>query len=194
MGTSKAWLQFDGEYLLQRIGGVLAQAARPVVLATRHELELPPMSPEFRIVFDEHEHRGPLAGIAAGMTALQHECDAVLVTACDHPFISSGVCHRMIELLGDHLAVVPDLEGRLLPTLAAYRLSTLPMLEDNLSKRQYRAQDFALQCNPRRISRGDLADVDPDLRSLWNINNPAEFDAALRSDAPSNHNGTTCEP
>ncbi len=193
MGMPKAWLQFDNEYLLHRIVRVLAQAASPVVLATRRGLELPPLTPEIPFVYDQHENVGPLAGIAAGMILLREHCDAAMVVACDHPFVSVGVFHRMIELLGDHQAVVPELAGRLFPTLAVYRLSTLEILEELLGEGELRARQFALRCQPLRIGAADFADIDPDLRSFCNVNNPAEYEAALGSAETSSSKGRSCE-
>ncbi len=193
MGPPKAWLQFGNEYLLQRIVRVVAQAASPVVLATQRGMELPPLSSEFATVYDQYSFAGPLAGIAAGMIALREHCDAALVTACDHPFVSAGVFNRMIELLGDNSAVVPELADRLFPTLAVYRLSTLEILEDMLSKGELRARQFALRCHPRRIGEADLADIDPDLKSFRNVNNPAEYEAALVSTESSSSKGRPCE-
>jgi molybdopterin-guanine dinucleotide biosynthesis protein A len=193
MGTPKAWLPFGNEYLLQRIVRTVAEAASPVVLASRRGMELPPLPYALETVFDDPALAGPLAGIAAGMIALQGKCDAVLVVACDHPFVKAAVFHRMIELLGDHNAVIPQPTGRLCPTLAVYRMSTLNMLEEMLSKGELRAQQFALCCNPRFVGAADLADIDPDLRSLCNVNNAVEYEAALKSaDAPS-LKGRTCE-
>jgi molybdopterin-guanine dinucleotide biosynthesis protein A len=189
MGRSKAWLPFGNESLLQRIVRVAAQAASPIVLATRQGMELPPLSFEFEAVCDYPGVAGPLAGIAAGMIALRGKSDAVLVVACDHPFVSAAVFHRMIELLGDHSAVVPELAGRLVPTLAVYRMSTLKILEDLLSNGELRAQEFALRCHPLRIGAADLANLDPDLRSFSNVNNPAEYEAALDSTENSSSKG-----
>ena len=192
MGRPKAWLPFGSEYVLQRIVRVVAQAASPIVLATRHGMDLPPLSSEFETVYDEPGVGGPLAGIAAGMIALRGKCDAALVAACDHPFVSAAVFHRMIELLGDNSAVVPELTGGLFPTLAVYRLSTLKVLEEMLRNGELRAQEFALNCNPLRIGEANLADIDADLQSFCNMNNPAEYEAALVLAESSSSKGRPC--
>ncbi len=184
MGTSKAGLRLGGEYLLQRVVTVVAQMASPLVLASRHGVEIPPITPAIPVVLDDSDHAGPLAGIAAGMDSLRNCCDAVLVVPCDHPFLRAEVLHRMIELLGEHSAVVPELEGRLFPTLAVYRLTTFVVIKEMLRKGQFRAQNFALQCGPVFLRETDLADIDPEQKSFWNMNNPAQYDAALAAAYP----------
>ena len=193
MGTSKAWLRFGDTYLLERVVRVVSHAASPIVLAGRHGLELPPITPAVTVVQDDFEHAGPLAGIASGMKALRDSCDAVLVVPCDHPFVSAAVLHRMVQWLGGHAAVVPELEDKLFPTLALYRLDTLSILEDLLGKNELRAQEFARQCNPLRIHAGDLADIDPGARSFSNLNRPVEYEAALAWSGAALSKGPPCE-
>lgn len=193
MGTPKAWLQFDNEYLLQRIARAAAPAASPIVLATRHGMALPPLIPELGVAYDQSEHAGPLAGIAAGMAALRDKAEAALVLACDHPLLMTAVVERMIELLGEYRAVVPELGGRLFPTLAVYRLETLTVVEEMLGSGDLRAQEFARRCRPRRVGEVDLADIDPELRSFCNMNEPAEYQTALNLSNRPAPKGRECE-
>lgn len=194
MGTAKAWLPFDKETLLQRVVRVVSRAARPIVLAARRGMDLPPLSIEFELVYDEPDVAGPLAGMAAAMNALRGRRDAALVVGCDHPFVSAPVLQRMIDLLGDHDAVVPELEGVLFPTLAVYRLSTLATLEELLSKGELRAREFARRCHPRPIGVVELADVDPNLLSFCNINTPEEYEAARIAARHTPSKGEICGP
>ena len=50
MGTSKAWLEFDGETLLQRIVRVLSTMVRPLVVAAAVNQELPRLPADVLIV------------------------------------------------------------------------------------------------------------------------------------------------
>jgi molybdenum cofactor guanylyltransferase len=184
MGASKAGLRFGDDYVLQHIIDVATQVASPLVLASRSGIAIPPIIPALPLVLDNSDHAGPLAGIAAGMSALRDCCDAVIVVPCDHPFVSAAVLDRMVERLGEHRAVVPELEGTLFPTLAVYRLNTYAILEEMLRNGEFRAQEFARQCNPGVLRQKDLADIDPEQKSFWNINTPAEYDMALAAVYP----------
>ena len=108
MGRPKAWLQIGDELLLSRMVRIIGLVVSPVVAATRRGLELPPLPLDTGVAYDAEGTAGPLAGIAAGFDALCGRCDAAFVAACDHVLLSAAFVKRMIELLADHDAVVPE--------------------------------------------------------------------------------------
>src|SRR5262245_61465639 len=118
MGRPKAWLPFGDEVLLQRVVRVLAGVVRPVVVVAAAEQDVPPLSSSVTIVRDEERGRGPLQGLAAGLAALQSQCDAAYVSSCDVPFLRAGFVDRMVELLGDAAICVPHIEDRYHPLAA----------------------------------------------------------------------------
>ena len=75
MGTCKAWLQCGQEYLLQRVVRITASVVRPVVVAARVGQSLPPLPGEVPLAYDAVDDGGPLAGIEAGINALQGAID-----------------------------------------------------------------------------------------------------------------------
>jgi len=192
MGRPKAWLRFGDEYLLQRVVRIVDQVAEPVVIATRPNMKLPALKPACSFVYDRQDHAGPLAGIAAGMTALREECDAVLVSPCDHPFINPEVLLRMVQSLGGHQGVAPERNGMTIPTLAVYRLSTLPLLQEMLRTGERRAQVFAKTCGALRLDHTKLADIDPDLCYLSNLNEPEAYASALNEVSARPAKGISC--
>jgi len=194
MGHPKAWLRFGEEYLLQRIVRIVSQVAQPIVVATRMGLELPPITQPCSMVHDSQDHAGPLAGIAAGMNALQEKCDAVLVAPCDHPFITPEVLNRMLECLGENQGVVPERYGMPIPTLAVYRLGTLPLLQELLRAGERRAQVFAQASGALTLNHTKLADIDPELRALFNLNDPESYESALCDLGNRTSKGISCAP
>jgi len=180
MGRPKAWLRIGDEFLLPRVVRIIGHVVAPVVVATRRGLELPPIPPNTEVVCDADGAAGPLAGMAAGFDALFGRCDAALVAACDHALLSSAFVRRMIDLLTDHDAVVPEQGGWLFPTVALYRLKTRALLGAQLAAGELRAQEFAARCEVRRATAADFADIDRNLDSLRNINTPDDFSEILR--------------
>ena len=79
MGTAKAWLDFDGQPLLQRVVSAVGRAANPVVVSAAAEQDLPELAPQVQVVRDTVPDAGPLQGLADALAALGHRCDAVFV-------------------------------------------------------------------------------------------------------------------
>jgi molybdenum cofactor guanylyltransferase len=78
------------------------------------------------------------------------------------------------------LIAVPQVNGRLHPLAAAYRVSLLPVVRERLAANCLRMTDLLAAVPTRVIEAEELADIDPDFRSLRNVNTPDEYAAALR--------------
>lgn len=188
MGRPKAWLPVGDEFMLQRAVRILRDVVRPVVVVAAPGQDVPPLPADVEIVRDEVEGRGPLQGLAAGLAALQGEADAAYLSACDVPYLSSAFVRRVVELLekprgswAGALAVVPKIGTFFHPLAAAYRLSVLPSVRDLLDSNQLRTAALFDAVPTRVIEPHELADIDPGLDSLRNVNTPGEYDDALRA-------------
>lgn len=180
MGTPKARLPVGGETMLARVVRVVREAAGPVVVVAAPGQDVPPLLADVRVVRDEVEGRGPLAGLAAGLAALEGEADAAYLSSCDVPLLKPEFVRRVISLLGDSASCVPRVEDRLHPLAAAYRIEVLPVVRDMLAANHLRVLEL-LDAIPTRIIEADeLADADPRLLSLWNVNTPDDYEAVLR--------------
>jgi molybdopterin-guanine dinucleotide biosynthesis protein A len=177
MGADKAALRIGGESLLARMVRIVSDVLDPVVVAARPGQEIPELPDGVLIAYDAVERAGPLAGIAAGLEALDGRCDACFVCACDHPLLRPAFIRRLIEGLGDATAAVPERDGRRYPLTAVYRVSVRSVIDDLLSSGDRRAGMLADACGARTIPAARFADVDPELDSLLNVNEPEEFDA-----------------
>lgn len=175
MGQPKEWLLAEGEFVLIRVARVLGEVAERVVVAAREGQELPPLPEGMEIVRDRLIDAGPLAGLAAGMEALKEQCDAVIVTPCDHPELRAAFLRRLIAELKDAPAVVPKLGDRWFPLLGAYRLTVLPKLMQTLERGECRATEFARRCGAKILDAERLREVDPESESLRNVNTEEEW-------------------
>jgi molybdopterin-guanine dinucleotide biosynthesis protein A len=111
MGTPKANLLLDGETLARRAGRALASVCAPV-------LEVGPGHTDLPAVLEEPRGGGPVAALVAGWDALD-DPPAVLLVACDLPFLDVGLLRALAELPGTG-PVVPVAAGRPQPTCARY--------------------------------------------------------------------------
>lgn len=176
MGTSKAWLECHGEHFLTRIVKTIGQVVTPVVVAAQSAQELPTLSDDVRVVYDSFSGGGPLVGLLAAFDAVAGECDAVFVCACDQPLITSEFVKHFVGLLEDNQAVVMEHEKRLHPLTAVYRLSVRPLLADSVAARDLAATRFAERCGAVILQSSRFSKVDPELMSLWNINDPQAYE------------------
>ncbi|MFO0848134.1 MAG: nucleotidyltransferase family protein [Gemmataceae bacterium] len=113
MGRPKAWLPVGDEVMLQRVVRTLGEVVSPVVVVAGPGQDVPPLPSDVRIVRDEVEGRGPLAGLAGGLAALDGLADAAYLSACDVPLLVPGFVRRVVELLEkpNPPAPFPEREG-----------------------------------------------------------------------------------
>jgi molybdopterin-guanine dinucleotide biosynthesis protein A len=180
MGRPKAWLPVGGEVMLPRVVRLLGEAVGPVVVVAAPGQDVPPLPAAVRVVRDEVGGRGPLQGLAAGLAAMDGEADAAYLSACDAPLLRPAFVRRMVELLGDHVACVPAVGGLAQPLAGVYRVSVLGAVRELLAEDR-RAVWGLLDVVPTRLVRpAELADADPRLDSLRNVNTPAAYEAVLK--------------
>jgi len=179
MGTPKATLPFGSETMLQRVVRLLAAVVDPIVVVAAGQQVLPALPDGVIVARDEREERGPLEGLRAGLKALPPSVDAAYVTSCDVPLLVPGFVTRMIELLGDHEIAVMEIDGFPHPLSAVYRRATLPQVETLLERDKLRPVFLFDAVRTRRVRPEEMTSVDPDLRTLRNLNTPDDYRAAL---------------
>jgi molybdenum cofactor guanylyltransferase len=181
MGHPKATLPFGPEGMLQRLLRLLGEIVDPLVVVAAPRQDLPDLPPEILVARDRREGRGPLEGLYVGLQALVERTDAAYATSCDVPLLVPAFVRREVELLQDHQVVVP-VEGRWHHPLAAvYRTSVLPALDALLAADRLRPVYLYDSVDTLRVPVEEFQDVDPQLSTLANLNQPQEYFAALRS-------------
>jgi molybdopterin-guanine dinucleotide biosynthesis protein A len=71
-------------------------------------------------------------------------------------------------------------DGRFHPLAAVYRLDVLPTVTRLLAEGRLRTSSLCETVPARVVQAAELADVDPDLLTLRNLNTPEEYADALR--------------
>lgn len=186
MGSPKAWLDFEGQPLLARVVGRIAEAASPIVVVAAPGQEIPTLPGDVDVVRDQVSGRGPLQGIAAGLDALGGRVAAAFVSSTDVPFIHSALVRRLHALRGESFDIaVPRAKGHYHPLSAIYGIEARAEIEALLAVDRLRP--FYLFERMRTIFADEalllegyaLKAVDPELLSLENVNTPEEYAAAL---------------
>ena len=180
MGRPKAWLPFAGGFMLPHVVRRLSTVVHPVVVVAAPGQDVPPLPAKVLVVRDEEKGRGPLQGLAAGLTALRGRADAAYLSSCDVPFLRAAFVRRLIELLGDHLICVPHVARFHHPLAAVYRLEVADAVKRLLAEDRLRPV-FLFEAVPTRVvDAAELAEVDPTFESLRNLNTPEEYETALQ--------------
>ena len=179
MGTSKALLPFGPETMLQRVVRLLGTVVSPIVVVAAGVQELPALPAATIVARDEREAHGPLEGIRAGLKALPEDTSAAYITSCDVPLLVPAFVQRMIELAEGYDIAVTEIDGFAHPLSAVYRRTALPHAEELLAADQLRISHLFQRLNTRRVQTSEMTSVDPDLRTLRNLNTQDDYLAAL---------------
>ncbi len=192
MGTPKAGLQWHGSTLLRRVTGIVGRAVSgPVVVVRAPGQPLPALGPDVEVTEDPIEGRGPLQGLAAGLAAIGDRAEAAFLSSTDVPLLHPFFVARVLAAMDDDVDVVlPVARGYPQPLAAAYRVSLLPAIEALLAADRLKPAFLFEACRVRRLSDDELlngsrlARLDPALDSVLNLNEPADYEAALARPLP----------
>jgi molybdenum cofactor guanylyltransferase len=179
MGVPKATLPFGSETMLQRVVRLLGSVVSPIVVVAAREQSLPDLPDHVSVTRDERDERGPLEGLRAGLKALPESIDAAYVTSCDVPLLVPAFVERMIELLGEHDIAVMEIDGFTHPLSAVYRRDVLPQVESLLEADRLRPVFLFDAVRTRRVQPAEMISVDPQLRTLRNLNTRQDYLEAL---------------
>ena len=200
MKQDKAWLEVDGVPMIERVVaaaspaagrlGIIVNAANPQIERYEKLAE----SCDAGVIFDLHEHLGPLGGIH---TALAH-CGAArsaLVLACDLPFITTEL---LMVLCGVHqgenphsaspqfgrnsqsITVPLDQSNRPQPLVAIYDQSLEATVGQMLAANELRVDLLYSRVSTRWVGFAEFAHLRDAERFFINVNTPEEYRAALR--------------
>lgn len=191
MGSAKASLEWHGSTLLRRVVGLAARGVDgPVMVVRAPGQPLPELPDGVEVVDDPEEGRGPLQGIAAGLSALDDRAEAAFACATDLPFLHPAFVRCVCAALDNADVALPVVGGYRQPLAAAYRTALAKKAADLLAQGQsypgLLLQDAvvavldegALLADPR------LRQVDPGLDSVLGVNDPQAYEQARARPAP----------
>jgi molybdenum cofactor guanylyltransferase len=192
MGRPKAALEWHGSTLLQRIVGIVGRAVDgPVVVVKAPGQQLPELPSAVRVATDAREGLGPLHGLAAGLSAAG-DSHWAYVSSTDVPLLHPAFVAAVLRAAErvDAEVAVPVAHGFPHPLAAAYRTAVLPEVErliaEDVMKLALLLERVPVLELDEATLLGDreLATADPELLSLLNVNDPAEYERARARPAP----------
>ena len=191
MGMDKAFIEFQGQTLIERVIGALRLACDDVLIVANDRETYGSMGVD--VVSDSVPDFGPLAGLHAGLSAMRS--DLGVVVAVDMPFLNPNLLRALIDAAVDWDAVIPALSVEVSadavqrqrakdldihPLHAIYRRTCLPAIQHAIDRGDRRLNAFFNDVKVRYARAEEMRAHDPDLRSLINVNDPDELSQARR--------------
>lgn len=184
MGRPKAFLQLEGESMMERQIGLLRSVARRVAIVGGP----PGYLDKFNIpcVPDAIAGRGPLGGIYTAL--LESRTDYSLVLGCDLPFVSRSLltCLALRAMAGGSDATIPcSRDGRLQPLCAVYRRRALYAIRTRLGMDENKLSGFFPMVHCTTVPWRELANLGFRAIVFDNMNAPEDYEyARKRVEAP----------
>jgi molybdopterin-guanine dinucleotide biosynthesis protein A len=168
-GRDKGALVVDGQTMLDRQLAMLSTITDDVLIVGGRT----PAPTPGRAIADIVPGCGPLGGLHAALTAARGS--AVLLVACDMPFVSSAFAAHLVSLAADADIVVPRTERGYHPLCAVYTRACLDAAAARLAAGRLRMRELVDNVRTRTVRIDDIRRFgDPD-RLLANVNTPADF-------------------
>jgi molybdopterin-guanine dinucleotide biosynthesis protein A len=180
MGQPKLTLPFGDELMLSRVIRILRSVVNPVVVVAGPDQEVPRLFDDVRVLRDEQEHLGPLAGMEIGLRFLREVVPMAYVSACDVPLLRPEFIAEMIRRIGTHELAVPREGNFHHPLAAVYRTTLSDRVQQLVAAQRLRPLFLIQQSNAVEVPVEELRTVDPQLLSLRNLNRPEDYEAALQ--------------
>ena len=170
LGEPKPLVRLGDLTLIERVLGALAPLAQEllVVVASPEQAEILTLPPEARVVVDRQPGLGPLGGLYSGLLASPRPW--CLAVACDMPFLNRSLLAHMAALAPGFDAVVPRPGGKLQPLHALYSRACLAAIEHCLQEGERKADAFLSAVSVRHVEDEEIAPLDPQWRSFFNVN------------------------
>ncbi|WP_334072233.1 MULTISPECIES: molybdenum cofactor guanylyltransferase [Paenibacillus] len=182
MGRNKALLSVGGVPVIEKLVKELSYVTDTVLIAGGPRETYSYLEAE--IVSDTFPGAGPLAGLHAGLKAAGTTW--TVFVACDMPFASREAVRWLADrtLLAEKEgkeAVIPVIEGREQPLLAAYRRSVLPGLEETLREGRLKLTRWTEGLKADYTDGAAMASAAgiPAERIPFNMNRPEDYRQAL---------------
>jgi molybdopterin-guanine dinucleotide biosynthesis protein A len=171
----KSMMIINGKPLVTYVIKSLENVVDEIIISVRDKAQgelLGTILPGYTYAYDEFENKGPLSGILGGLTLCRNEF--CFIAACDMPFINEDVVKMLFRLSKSHDAAIPRWEdGFLEPLHAVYRCG--PMIRET-RKAIESGESIILapifRMNVNYINIENIRKIDPDIRTLININTP----------------------
>lgn len=172
MGRNKAFIEVQGERIIDRTVRLFKELFDEVMIVTNAPLEYAYLG--VSVVTDLIPGKGSLGGLYTGLY-LAPSSQAFFVS-CDMPFLKKEVVAYFVSLAKSVDLVVYHCQGYWEPLHAVYSRNFLRPFERLLQQGELRIIEAYERMRIREVTKEELQPLDPDLRSLININTPEDLE------------------
>ena len=182
-GQDKAVLKFNNKPLIRHVVDNVRPIVDEVIVVTNNQERADKyaklVGPNVKFAFDIEDAMGPLVGALTGFEAAQGKYSSLL--AADLPLVSCDVVDLLFELCHGRSAVIPRWSNQQIePLHAVYHTQTaleaakIAVEEGNFNVRAM----IENMGSVRYVSMLVFQQMDPDLKTFFNINTPLDLKKA----------------
>jgi len=171
MGKNKAFLELDGERLIDRTVKIFKEVFLEVILVTNSPLEY--LDQDVTIVTDLIPGKGAIGGIYTGL--FYSSSSHALVAPCDMPFLSRPFIEYMIEAAKTYDIIVPETKDGFEPLHAVYSRHCLPEIRKLMDAGDLKIKGLYKKCRILKMKEEQIRCFDPELKMFINLNSPEDF-------------------
>jgi len=180
-GRDKSALVVDGETILRRQVSELRQVRglSGILIVGREDADRGAAADSgIRTISDLVPGSGPLGGIHAALSeAGGDDRPAVMILACDMPYVTAPLVSWLLDLSDDADAVVPHTERGYHPLCAVYTRACLGAIGRHLAERRLKVVDLFDEIRTRVVTSEELDRFGDHHRLMRNVNTPADYAA-----------------
>lgn len=177
MGGDKGLVTVGSRPMFMHAVEAVSRVAEDVLLAVgmgcmRRYSDL--VGPRVRVVEDTARGRGPLEGLTNAFDLAKGAYIAVV--PCDAPLVRPELLQLLASKAVGADGAVPVVRGYVEPLVAVYeREAGIRSFREELAKGIGKASNAVANMDVVRVQEDELAKVDPELLSFWNINSQEDL-------------------
>jgi molybdopterin-guanine dinucleotide biosynthesis protein A len=172
-GRNKARLPIEGQTILDRLVALLWAFFDPIIIVTNQPRDY--LDEGVILVTDLVDIRSSLTGIYSGL--FYSPRPHAFITGCDMPFLKQELLELILKNLEARWdVVVPVTEEGYQPLSAIYSRRCLEPIANQLAEGKLKVSHFFSKVRIKKVPETSLRQVDPELKSFFNINTPEDMD------------------
>ena len=172
-GQNKARLPIEGQTILDRLVVLFRAFFDPIMIVTNQPRDY--LDEGVILVTDLVDIRSSLTGIYSGL--FYSPRPHAFIAGCDMPFLKQGLLELMLKNLEARWdVVVPVTEEGYQPLSAIYSRRCLEPIANQLAEGKLKVSHFFSKVRTKTVPETSLRQVDPELKSFFNINTPEDLD------------------
>ena len=170
LGRIKALEIINRQSLIERTVDCLSSLSHSVLVVTSQEQfdVIAASRLKGKVIVDLYPGKGALGGIYTGLVSTD-SCYS-LVVGCDMPFLNRDLLRYLIDLAPGFDVVVPRIDDMYEPLHAVYSRNCLASISELMEQDSLGISQLFGLVNTRYVDKGEIARLDPQFLSFFNIN------------------------